>query len=740
MPTAIPPPFRRRAPAIRILLGLALLTGDAPLHAGAPAFTTIHEALRQPCSSRFWIERKGGKHTMGDPQSFFSHTLDLDELTFDIGNGASLANINRSGTVKLLTLPRDCYRGTCDATRGHWPGVWTGRDSSSHGPYAFQIEIDGRKENLASVKWDLRTGLLDNIFPLTELRDPKGRFVVRLITFAPVSADGGLRLRGIVCGLEIESLADAPLRGVVHLPRPFADERKQGSLSWTQFDAFDFEVGLADAPAFSWTVPFDLARGGTAWVPAVLYAPGEAVVEQINGRGSLGWLRESWSYYRGVLGRLETPGEPWLAEFGERQILQCLQDVALSPSGRMSGANIGTYPPTRQIWTKDAYYSCLPLMALEPSLARKAILWFDEFGMRHKGEVVAGGVGHSISLTVAAPLLAALYYDQTGDRAFFAEHPHLRGKWDAMFRELVATRQNSDVWLFPTRYISDGPVKSEWHCGSNVAVWRALKGFARLLAEVHGDAASAAEYDAMAGRVREALLARTVIAGPFGPQFIEGVNRDGVVPAMTSDGEESETTLMPFYGFLDYAEPAYRNYMRFSMSPHNAQYNPVFRSINWEGIVPATAPGFNKGVCGADDAEALFGEQGYVTEIRRVTDTDGSVPWWPVAGKERGQVRRSYPFKSGWFAGVFTQVFIHRLLGIRYDAPRADFRFTPLAATGDFAWRDFPMGADRFSVGVREGVVTFTNGAGRPVTFTAPPAAPIVVAPGQTVDVRPGVR
>ena len=25
---------------------------------------------------------------------------------------------------------------------------------------------------------------------------------------------------------------------------------------------------------------------------------------------------------------------------------------------------------------------------------------------------------------------------------------------------------------------------------------------------------------------------------------------------------------------------------------------------------------------------------------------------------------------------------IHRLLGIRYDAPRAEFRFTPLAATG----------------------------------------------------------
>jgi hypothetical protein len=283
----------------------------------------------------------------------------------------------------------------------------------------------------------------------------------------------------------------------------------------------------------------------------------------------------------------------------------------MSGSGKLAGSNWGSYPATRQIWTKDCFYSCLPLMALEPALAQKMILWFHEFGVRQPGEIVTGGLNHSISLSVASVMLAGLYYDQTGDKTFFTQHPELRAAWGKLLDELVATRQEPDVWLFPTQYISDGKLDCDWHCGSNIAVWRALKSYARLLAEVYGDARRANDYAALADKVRDAILKKTAITGPFGRQFIEGVNRNGKVPRMTSDGEESETTLMPFYGFLPYDDATYRNYMHFSVSTHNAQYNATFHSIDWGPGVPATAPGYNKGLCFGTDRDSLFGDHGY---------------------------------------------------------------------------------------------------------------------------------
>jgi hypothetical protein len=706
----------------------------------------LGDVLQRHWGKVFWIERRGGQFRMGDLRSHYDANKEFEHLTFDTGNNKVLANVGVQGAIKTLTMYRDSYVAACSLPG--WPGVWTAKDSSSFGPYAFVLELDGERHDLSAVEWDFRTGLLDNLLPITRLEDPGNRFSVTLATFCPVSADGAQRPRAAIHALFLENRSATVLKGTVHLPSLFAAGRPMKE-PWVRYDPYDFEMGLGDGDGAVRAVPFALAPGESVWVPAVLYNLGEDALAQVNAKGTVHWLTETLAYYRRILGRLETAQDPFLAEFYERQMLGALQAVAMAPSGKLAGSNWGSYPATRQIWIKDLYYSCLPFMAAEPGLARQMILWLDEFGVRPSGTIVPGGVSHSISLTVASLLLAGLYYDQTGDTAFFAGHPELRTHWQALLDAVLATRQDPDVWLFPSDHISDGALDCDYHTGSNVCVWRALVAFSRLLTEVYGDAPLGANYAAIAAKVHAAILAKTVMNGPFGNLFIEGTYRDGRPPLMISDGEESDTTLMPFYGFLADDDPTYRNTMRFAMSEHNRIYNPKVFAITWasepigplDPRVPATTPGYNKGLCAGNDHESLFGEHGYFTELRRITDADGAVWWWPYgySGEgplEYGKVARGVIGKAGWTAGVAATVFVSRFLGIRYDAPRRELRVTPHPAIGDFSWDLFPMGEDRFSVRYRQGVATVVNQTAHPILFLAGAAAAVAVAPGQTAAIK----
>ena len=718
-----------------VLLGLAQESPVVPL---SPRFNTIGAALQQPWGKAFWIERKAGKYRMGDTASKFFGNTDFADLTFDISNNKALANVGVQGTIQHLTIYRDSYRVTSHPD--NLPGVWMAKDNSSFGPYSYKLQIGSETYDLAKVDWDFRTGLLDNIFPITELRDPQGRFLVRLLTYAPVSSDGSERLRGVVYGLQLENRSDQNLRGEVELPETFEDKRQDFTTQRiSMWEPFEFEFALGDSTAFQRKIKFTLAKNESVWVPTILYMPGDPTPQEVSKKGTVAWLGETWAYYRHVLGRLRTPADDYLAEFFERQVMQALQSIAMSASGKVAGTNWGSYPATREIWMKDAYYSCLPITLLDPSLAPQIILWFNEFGVRQKGNVIPGGLDHSLSLSVASIVLGGQYYDHTGDKVFFIQHPELKRNWDNLLEQMIASRPDEHVWLFPTRYISDGAVEGDYHTGTNVVAWRALRAYSRLLKEVYDEPQPARRYSEIADKVYDAILAKTVIDGPFGKQFIEAVHRDGKPPLMISDGEESDTTLMPFYGFLPYDDETYLHYMHFSMSEYNRLYQPKVRAISWanspatplDDRVPSTAPGYMKGIAFGNDPGALFGEHGYYSEVRRITDADGSIWWWsygwnsnPPKWSYDDPVRLNIPGKSGWFAGVHTAVFISRYLGVVYDAPTQTLRFAPSPLLGKrFKWADFPMGEDHFSVSYeREGstvLTSVTNESGKVIHLEA---------------------
>ena len=729
-----------------LLLALSAPAPESPAPSAAPANQGVAEAIGRPWGKLFWIERRNGQYRMGDPGSRYAHNSDFEHLTFDISNNKVLANVGVQGELKSLTIYRDSY-GVAGFPES-LPGVWMAKDNSTFGPYSYTLHLQGEAHDLAGVDWDFRTGLLDNIFPVTELHDPRGRFLVRLLTYAPVSADGSHRVRAAVYGLEIENRSPGRLEGTIELPGTFANQRqdflKHPIHMW---EPFEFEFGRGDSGPFRREVPFNLAVGERLWLPTVLYMPGDTALAEVNAKGTLAWLRESGAYYRRVLGRLETAGDPFLAEFFERQALQALQSIAVSPAGALAGTNWGSYPATREIWMKDAYYSCLPMVPMDLSLAPAIIRWFSEHGVRPKGTLVEGGLNHSLSLSVAGVVLAGLYYERSGDRAFFVAHPELKRRWDDLLEQMIASRAEGDRWLFRSRYISDGALEGDYHTGSNVVAWRALTAWSRLLGEVFGDTSRARRYAGVAEKVRAALLATTVIDGPFGRQFIEGVDESGKPPRMISDGEESDTTLMPVYGLLPYDDENYLNTLRFAMSEHNEAYHPGVRAIAWAGKpdtpladrVPSTAPGYLKGIALASTPEALFSEHGYYTEVRRVTDADGSVFWRPYGWNSNPPkwdydrpVRMAVPGKSGWFAGVHTALFISRYLGVSYDAPRRVLAFAPSPLLGDrFRWSDFPTGNDHFSVSYeRESSAVKVTASGSSLTGDSPGSDPARRRPG----------
>ncbi len=710
-----------------LILPLTLRAQDVSAPRPGSGLKSIGEALARPWGKTFWIERANGQYRMGDRASRYFDNHDFEDLTFDISNNKVLANVDMRGSLKNLTIYRASY-GVA-GTPSSLAGVWMAKDNTSFGPYSFKLHLGEETYDLANVNWDFRTGLLDNIFPVTELRDPRGRCRVRILTYAPIASTGSQRVRGVVYGLELENLTGRNLEGRIELPGTFANQRadftKHPIHMW---EPFEFEFSLGDTSQFHREVPFALAPGKDAWVPLVLSMPGDPVPAEVNRKGTLAWLDETWAYYRNVVGRLETSGDAYIAEFFERQVMQALQSIAMSPGGELAGSNWGSYPTTREIWMKDAYYSCLPMVMLDPSLACPIVLWFSQHGVRPKGNILPGGLNHSLSLSLAGIVLGGTYYENTADKSFFTAHPELKKNWDDLMEQLLASRTDPGIWLFPSRFISDGALEGDYHTGSNVVAWRALKAYSRMLTEVYGDDARGRLYAEAADKVHDALMAKTVIDGPFGKQFIESVDKNGKPVRMLSDGEESDTTLMPFYGFLPYDNDTYLRYMRFSMSQYNEAYQPKVRAITWSSSpaipladrVPSTAPGYMKGIALGNDQESLFGEHGYYTEVRRVTDADGSVFWWPFGWNSNPPqwdydhpIRLSIPGKAGWFAGVHTAVFIPRYLGLSYDAPRRTLSFAPSPLLGDrFRWSGFAMGNNRFSVSYEREASTVRIAAG----------------------------
>ncbi len=431
---------------------------------------------------------------------------------------------------------------------------------------------------------------------------------------------------------------------------------------------------------------------------------------------------------------MEIKRDNFYGELYERQVILALESLDMQPDeeggGQFVGSNWGSYEATRMTWMKDCFYAALPLSYLDPNLARQEIQWFTKYGVRPHGTRHRGGINHSISLSASGMMLAANYYAVTGDKAFFQKHPELRRKWDEIVQGLVASQTNKDFFLFPSDYISDGNCGGDYHMGSNIAVWYGVNGYARILAEAYGDPVRAREVSGVADQMKNALLTQCPVTWNEGKYWNETMHKDGTPGKPFHDGEESDTTLSAVFGLVRFDDPLYLSTMHFAMNRANPNYATKLYGLAW-GKASTTSPGYNKAMAGDTDEASLFSDHGGLNEYRKMIDADGSVWWWSYGysgdAAVYGRLTRAAVGigKAGWTEGVFSTLFFHKFLGVRYNAPLSTLYWSPLPALGDFTWNDFPQGTDRFSV-AREGA-TYTvenpNGHSVQVVATLPGAA-----------------
>lgn len=664
---------------------------------------SIKEILNLKWSERFYFESDGSSYTFGNPKSFMQNDNNTADITFDISNNKVLANMDVNGALKGVTIFRETYR--VNEKPEYWPGVWLHKDFSAFGPYSFEIYINKQKCDFKGCK--IKTGFLDNIFPVTIIESESLK--VTYLCCTPISSDGSEVHRGVIYGVNVQNISDSMINIKTVLPKPFQDRNLFDSkIVWSAFRGDDFEISLLDSENDVFEVDSNLMPDQNIWIPVAIYAPGDEFVTRISEKGSAYWINETRSYYRNMLGNIRIEDDAIYGEFLERNIISSFQAISMDKSGKISGSNWGTNPTHFAIWIKDMYYSLLPVGMFNTDLFKKAILWFEEYGVRHPGHILKGGVSHSLSVSLTALIFSGIYYTNTGDKKFFLDNIHLVDFFEYLAGNMLDDRIDKTKYLFTTHFLSDGETYADWHTGTNICAYIALKYLSLLMKEVYNRLDKAELFDKIAEKTRDDIEKYCIILSRYGEHYNEGVYVDTTKQVRQwSDGEESDTTLMAYYGYCSNDTEKYSNYMKFSMSEENLGYCPESKCIRWiarpndnSNGIPATMPGYMKGLGIISTNQEFRNENGYLWNIIKIADADGALWWWPYSEGpdfEIDKPRRAVIGKAGWGTGVFSVLFIERFLGLAYNAINASLTINPKALSS-YSWKNFKIGNSRFSV------------------------------------------
>ncbi|MGI6173706.1 MAG: hypothetical protein ACOYI8_07345 [Christensenellales bacterium] len=663
-----------------------------------------------------------GNVEFGNSKTYMLNDGNYDAISFDISNNKVLGNMGRRGELKALTIFRDTYRANENGDSG-WPGVWLHKDFMEYRDYRFDFTING--EQIQSTAMDVMVGFIENILPAAKWK--AANFEITLILCTPIDVNA-CRPRGAIYAAHIQNLSDAKLEAVVELPRLFSEtKRLNNRAEWRSFRGDDLEMRLLDAEEDAFSVTQEIHPNTGMWVSVGLYAPGDPqFLEQMRERNSARWMLDTIEYYTRLYGRISLGDEPLYGEFVFRMLMHSAQCISMDEEGNISGSNWGTNPSHFAIWIKDMYYALLPGVYFDPATAKLAILWFVKYGVRHPGHLLKGGVAHSLSVALAPLIYSGIYLRSTGDIEFFRQNRELHEHFSMLINTMLDDRIDKNKYLFTTHYLSDGETYADWHTGTNICAYAALRAMALICDVVYIDHVGAEEYDRFADRTREDILKYCVLESDC---LNEGAYSDGRPPIPFFDGEESDVTLMATYDFCGEDDTLLQKTMRFAMSEANVAYNVQMRCIRWlpkpnetlSGI-PATMPGYMKGIARLQTRAEFTDEDGALWNLLKVADADGGLWWWPYGGMNgcrRESPRRGDAVangKAGWATGVISVLFLHRIVGLSYDALKNTLTIAPHAVER-YSWKGISHGNARFDIEYSPELLCVTSYACKPITI-----------------------
>ena len=627
-------------------------------------------------------------------------------LCFDISNNYIQASLDVAGTLQAARAAQGATRCDDDTLRG----VYVRKLLLSGGPWRFDL-IDSAGSPLPVT--GTRVDLLANLIPLATFE--AGPLHCQVTAFAPDTADRTRCLPCVIYTLRIANPAPAPFNGQVVLPGD-CDRWLNVALALNAagqaglhvlgpVSVSDGRVAVSLEPGAEMSLPVALSLADGADAHAALHAV-------LVSRSAEEWLAQTLSFHAGRLGQLQVE-DNYYAEGLLRMEELCRAANLRAPDGACVGGTLGSNvnPGAEEwwntnVWMKDNFYSALPMALFHPDLCEQAILFYMRWGVPLRA--YGRGVGrypdavpliNSVSNSLSAIVLAGAYYRATGRSQFLLDHPEFLDWARKILARLLAARRYAGIMLFTSMYVSDGDARGDFHTGTNVVAWFAFSSMARLCREVYGLDAPAREYQSVADHMRADINRWCAGDGLLGRQYYEGADVDGAfIPG--HDGEESDAGLMPFYGLCDSSDPALIRHSRLALTSYNPYYNRAVDGVVWfDGgdSTHTTFPCFTSALSGAQDEAELLQA---LERIRRLTDLDGSVWWWPqrVTGADPALVER-YPQKCAWAAGAYVLKVVNDVLGIWLDYPARQVRLRPFSPWRAFAWDNCRIGDGLFDFG-----------------------------------------
>jgi hypothetical protein len=312
---------------------------------------------------------------------------------------------------------------------------------------------------------------------------------------------------------------------------------------------------------------------------------------------------------------------------------------------------------------------------------------------------------HSTPIFMAPLIIAAKYSELTGDMSLFLREAHVAKRLVEDSEKLLALRHPSG--LVPSRYSSDGHVFNRYDFGANCKAYYVFSSLGPVLASL-GRADLKDAFTKAAGMLKEAVRGHMCVKGPFGQQIRGGSNMGEHEPfylrddTLYYDGEDSSSCLAPLYGILDFHDPLWQNYHRFSRSLFCTNYDPEAGALRWfarGGAIDGTA--LISGIGGSVSRQEMAARLQNMFDMG--CDDTGSLFWWP---KAKNWVRGLTRCSQGQGAWIFQHM--EQWLGLRLNAAEKTLSINLQGLYTGYEWKGANIGGMRFDIRVQEGEDTLS--------------------------------